>query len=110
LPTGSYLVAPSCPEAVFVLSNRLVNLAADIVGVNFHSYRSNALFIERIAAGVAHSLFAGEAGQTYRVLLSTNLTEWLPYSTNTAQSSGLFEFYDTNDLPALPRMFQAARP
>ena len=107
---GSYVVTPSCPEAVFVLSNRLVNLGPDVVGVDFQCYHSNALFIERISTGVVRSIFAGEAGQTYRVQLSTDLQDWSAYSTNTAQSSSLFEFYDTNVLPVSPRLFRVVKP
>ncbi|MCL5098349.1 MAG: hypothetical protein M1608_12645 [Candidatus Omnitrophica bacterium] len=35
--------------------------------------------------------FAGEAGQTYAVQASTNLTDWTSYSTNTIPSSGVLE-------------------
>jgi hypothetical protein len=107
---GSYLVEPTCPEAVFVLSNRQVSLGPDAVAVDFHSYRSNALTIERVSAGSVHSIFAGEAGQSYCVEISTNLPNWSPYATNTAQSSGLFEFYETNAVPEVPRLFRVARP
>jgi hypothetical protein len=110
LTAGNYVVTPSSPEAVFVLSNRVVEIVRDTLGVDFHSYRSNALVIERIGTGITKSIFAGAAGQTYRVEISTNHPSWTPFSTNVVQSSGLFEFYDTNTSIAAPRMFRALRP
>jgi len=107
---GNYLVVPACPEAVFVLSNRLVNLGPDAVAVDFHSYQSNALTTELISAGAVHSIFAGEAGQIYRVKVSTNLANWSLYDTKTAQSSSLFEFYDTNAALEVPRLFRVEKP
>jgi hypothetical protein len=95
---------------VFVLSNQLVNVGPDILGVDFHSYRSNALIIERISGPAVHGIFAGEAGQTWRVLISSDLSAWTPWSTNTAGSSGLFEFFDNAPLLQPRRYFQAVRP
>ena len=92
------------------MSNRLVNVGPDAVGVNFYSYRSNALFIQRVTSRVTRSIFAGEAGQTYRVLVSSALEDWSPSSTHKAESSGLFEFYETNAVAGLPRLFQVVRP
>jgi hypothetical protein len=96
--------------AVFVLSNRLVNVGPDIIGIDFHSYRSNALVMERISSGVVRGLYAGEAGQTYQTYVSTTFPEWTIYSTNTAQSSGLFDFYDTNQVSGTARLFRVLRP
>ena len=110
LSTGSYLVTPSSPDAVFVLSNRLVNLGPDAVGISFHSYRSNALSIEQIAVGAVRAVFASEAGQTFRVDVSQDGSAWSPYSTNTTETSGLFEFWDTNSAVAQPRLFRTLKP
>ena len=110
LIAGNYVVTPSSPEAVFVLSNRVVNVLHDTIGVDFHSYRSNALVIERIGTGATRSIFAGEAGQTYHVEISTGFQPWMPFSINTAASSGLFEFNDTNTAPASLRVFRVLRP
>ena len=107
---GSYLVVPSSPEAIFVLSNRLVNLGPDLVDVTFHAYRSNAFLIERVSTGVVRATFAGAASQSYGVEVSRNLSPWLPRSTNTTATSGLFEFYDTNSSLGESRLFRAVKP
>jgi hypothetical protein len=109
LNAGSYLVTPASSECVFVLSNRLVSVGPDVVAVDFHSYRSNALVLERTTGAAVRGVFAGEAGQTYRLLASPDLAAWTPHSTNTTASSGLFEFLETAPLP--PRyFFQVVRP
>jgi hypothetical protein len=110
LAAGGYTVTPMSSEAVFLLSNRVVNLGPDVVGVDFHSYRSNALTMERVSSGVVRAVFAGETGQTHRVLLSTNLQHWGSYSTNTVQPSGIFDFFETNSASPLSRFFEVVKP
>lgn len=110
LNAGSYVVTPASPEAVFVLSNRPLNLIRDTIGVDFHSYRSNALVIERVDTGITRSTYAGEAGQNFHVELSTATGTWTPYSTNVTASSGLFQFNDTNAAMASPRLFRVVKP
>jgi hypothetical protein len=110
LLTGSYTVTPICSEAVFLLSNQVVNLGPDVVGLDFHSYRSNALTMERVSTGIVRSVFAGEAGQTHRVLFSPDLQQWHPYSTNMVQSSGIFDFFETNHPSPAAGFFQVVKP
>jgi hypothetical protein len=110
LATGSYTVTPLCSEAVFLLSNRVVAVGPDLVGLDFNSYRSNALTMERISSGIVRAVFAGEAGQTHRVLLSTTLPQWESYSTNTVQPSGIFDFFETNSASPLSRFFNVVMP
>jgi hypothetical protein len=66
--------------------------------------------MEHISSGIVRAVFAGEAGQTHRVLLSTNLQQWDSYSTNTVQSSGLFDFLETNSASPLSRFFETVQP
>ena len=49
------------------------------------------------------------AGATYRLLQSPDFVNWTPRSTNTAASSGLFEFIDSPPFPLL-RGFRVVRP
>jgi len=81
-PAGTVMVIPTASDAVFVLSNQLVNVRPDVVGVNFNAYQSNAFVIERLSDGMLRPTFAGAAGETWRVFTSSNLSAWLPYSTN----------------------------
>jgi hypothetical protein len=107
---GSYTVTPASPEAVFILSNRVVNLGPDAVYVNFHSYRSNALTIERLSGEVCRNVFAGEAGDTWRVLTATDLLNWSEYSVKTVEPSGIFDFFHTNGVGSGTKFFQAVKP
>jgi hypothetical protein len=110
LPPGAVTVAPAAANAVFVLSNQLINLGPDVAGINFHSYQSNAFAIERLSDSAVHFVFAGAVGESWRISSSSNLSEWMPYSTNAVQASGLFEFLDSNSPPSPGRFFQGQRP
>jgi len=110
LPAGSHLVIPASSDAVFVQSNRLVNIPTASGPIQFHSYRSNALFIEQIATGAVRGGFASAAGQTFRVDVSDDVSSWSPYSTNTTDAGGLFHFFDTNSASAEARAFRVAKP
>ncbi|HEU0011336.1 MAG TPA: choice-of-anchor Q domain-containing protein, partial [Verrucomicrobiae bacterium] len=106
---GTHLLSISSPECVFVPRTRSVTVGPDVVDVSFLSYRSNALVIERLSAGVVRCVFAGEDGATYHVLSATNLPGLTPYSTKQAQSNGLFEFME-GTAGASRRFFQVVRP
>lgn len=107
---GDYVVAPQAPGIVFVPSNRVVSITADLPGVDFKAYRSNALVIERITGRTIRGVFAGQPGASYRVLSTTNLVSWTPWSTNTVETSGLFEFLPPGVPNNPPRFFQVVSP
>ena len=110
LPAGTHLVVPASADAVFVNSNRLVTIGPDIAGMEFWSYRTNALVLEKAGAGTVRGIFAAAAGQTFHVEVSDNFSSWSPFSTQTTASSGLFEFWDTNSAIASPRLFRVKSP
>jgi hypothetical protein len=110
LQAGSYLIAPTAEAAVFVLSNRLVSVGPDAMDVNFTSYRSNALTMERLTGDRLRAVFAGHAGEVWRVWDATNLVDWTVCSTNTVESSGLFELLLTNSPQPALRFLKAAQP
>lgn len=110
LPSGTYLVVPASAGAVFVNSNRLVTLGPDIAGMEFWSYRTNALVLKKAGAGIVHGTFAAAPGQTFHVEMSDNFSSWSPFSTQTTASSGLFEFWDTNSVLASVRVFRVTKP
>jgi hypothetical protein len=73
--------------------------------------RTNALTIERWGPERFRVVFAGQAGDTWRVLQSTDLPgHWMPYSTNTVAASGFFDFVITNTPLSPFRFFQTERP
>jgi hypothetical protein len=110
LPGGASVVAPKCADAIFVPSNRVVNMPPDATGVDFYSYRSNALMILPVSNNTMQVLFAGQPSGTYRVLMSSNLSIWFPFATNTLTSDGLLQFVETNQPGYVERFFRTVRP
>ena len=110
LPTGASVVAPQCADAIFVPSNRVVNMPPDATGMDFYSYRSNALMISQSSNAALQILFAGQPGGTYRLLASSNLQTWSPCVTNTLTSDGLCQFVETNQVNSITRIFRMVRP
>lgn len=88
---GPVLVTPGAVDAIFILSNQLVNVTADVAGVNFYSYRSNTFLIRHSPGATVTLIFAGARGETWKVLSSTNVSDWSPWVTNTIAANGLFQ-------------------
>jgi len=57
---------------------------------------------------VYRNVFAGAAGDTWNLMLSTNLVQWQIDSTHTLGPNGLFQFYVTN-APTMPPTFLKAK-
>ena len=110
LPMGASVIAPQCADAIFVPSNRVVNMPPDATGVDFYSYRSNALMILPGSNNTMQVLFAGQPSGTYRVLMSSNISIWFPFATNTLTSDGLLQFVETNQPGYVERFFRTVRP
>jgi hypothetical protein len=109
LASGTHLLSVASPDCVFVPRTLSLTVGPDIVDAGFFSYRTNALFIERLSPGLVRWVYAGEAGATYHVLSGTNVTSVTLTSTNQAQANGLFEF--TQDTAgASERFFEVVRP
>ncbi|HEX5218676.1 MAG TPA: choice-of-anchor Q domain-containing protein [Verrucomicrobiae bacterium] len=110
LTVGSYAVTPSTATYLAVPTSRVVTVGPDHVNVDFKAYRWNALSLESASNGVLHLAFAGTDGQTYRVLSSSNLVDWLPVSTNTTGTSNLFEFFDPTIQSNQLRFYRTVSP
>jgi hypothetical protein len=104
LPAGNHLVTPRASQAVFEPQDRLLSVTADVVNLNFHAWRSNAISISREGGGVFRNVLAGAAGDTWTVQFSTNLPTWQPVSAFLVPPHGLIEFRLTN-YPAMPPIF-----
>jgi hypothetical protein len=94
LAASTHTVTPAHSNYLFIPNYRSVTTGPDRLNVDFKAYRWNALSIEGISNGVLHLASAGANGQTYRVLASSNLTDWFPILTNTVESSNLFDVFD----------------
>jgi len=108
LASGTHLLSISSPECVFVPRTLSLTVGPDIVDAGFFSYRTNALFIERLSPGNVRWVYAGEAGATYHVLSGTNVTSVTPTSTTQAQANGLIEFTEGSGVSM--RFLQVVRP
>ena len=79
-------------------------MSADVVGVGFHAWRSNALANAHVNGPVYRNVFAGASGDTWNLVLSTNLRHWQFEATHTVAPNGLFDFRTTN-APGMPPTF-----
>jgi hypothetical protein len=111
LAAGAHVLKPELALAVFVPKNAEVNVVADTVGIDFTSYRTNAIVISRTGPGSVRAIFAGEIGVTYEMQSSDGLPpDWSPYGTIiTADSEGLIEWSDTNSTTGPGRFFRVRR-
>jgi hypothetical protein len=78
--------------------------------VNFYSYRSNAVTLERnVSPGTNRVVVAGEAGRTYRLFGTSALPAWIPLKTNLMPDSGIFDYFEA-ELSAGSRLFKFESP
>ncbi len=90
---GPYTITPTSPNYLFIPASQPVTVGPDQFGFNFKAYHWNALSLEAVTNGTMDCIVADTNGQTCRVLTSTNLVQWLPFSTNAASSSNYFETF-----------------
>ncbi len=62
-----------------------------------------------LSNGSFQLVLSGQAGATYRIDASTNLTTWVAVSTNTAGGNGMFIFTDTAAASYQSRFYRAVR-
>jgi hypothetical protein len=107
---GSYLVTPSSsiPGVHFIPANQTITTCSGATDVNFVAYLANSLTMEGYSNGVMQLAFAGTSGQTAVVEMSTNLINWVPVSTNFADTNGLLLFGVTNSIEQ-PMLFIRTR-
>lgn len=106
---GSYTVTPSNSSFLFVPTNTPVTVGPDQVSVNFNAYRWNMVTIDPLTNGMLPLVFAATNGWTYRTLTSTNLTDWLPISTNTLGPDSYFRVF-TPMTPERGRFYRTVSP
>ena len=110
LVPGNHTLKPNSTNAVFLPKTRVVNVIADTLEVDFHSYRTNALVIERQGAGLVRNTFAGEPFAAYSVEVSTSLSNWTYHTAITTDVEGLVTWTETNSPAPAGRFFRARRP
>ena len=110
LTPGAHVLSPASSNAVFLPKTRMVNIVADTLGIDFHSYRTNALVIERLGAGHLRNLFAGEAAASYSVESSLGLFNWAYHTNLTTDADGLVSWTETNSPAPSGRFFRVRRP
>ena len=110
LTPGAHVLSPASSNAVFLPKTRMVNIVADTLGIDFHSYRTNALVIERLGAGHLRNTFAGEAAVSYSVESSLGLFNWAYHTNLTTDADGLVSWTETNSPAPSGRFFRVRRP
>ena len=92
LAAGNYTITPSNANYVFAPNTWSFTLGPDQLHADFKAYRWNTINVDNTTGGVAHLVYAGTNGQTYRVLTATNLIgPWLPAATNFLSASNYFD-------------------
>jgi hypothetical protein len=96
LAPGTQTVTPSSPDAVCIPNSRSLDLASDMLGVDFKAYRINALTVDSFSNQTVNVVYAGASGQVREVQRASGLGgSWTPYATNTVGPNGVF----TLDVP-----------
>ena len=91
IDAGNTSLAPTTDQRGFP---RPAGLAADMGAVEYGSVMP-ALVVSRSGTNGLNLLGTGNAGQSCRLLSSSNLTNWLPIATNQIGTNGTVLFYDT---------------
>jgi len=117
LATGNYVVAPALVGGGFSPASQVVfvgtNAAFPFVGTNATNVNFTANRVSLSASsvqssnGVVQIQGLGVPGKIYQFQASTNLTNWITFSTNTAAVNGIFQFLDTNATRMTKRFFRA---
>jgi len=107
LAPGNHTLTPSLAGIIALPNSQTISLGPDALGVNFKTYRTNAFTVEAYNNSVMHLIFAGTNTLTYEVQTSTNLPNWLPYSTNNVGPDSVFHLYHTNSSADPIRFFRA---
>jgi hypothetical protein len=107
---GTHALYPASSNCVFLPKIRMVNIVADTLGIDFHSYRTNALVIERMDASHVRNTFAGEPFATYSLEVSTVLSNWTYHGAITTDVEGLRTWTETNSPAPGGHYFRARRP
>jgi hypothetical protein len=111
LNAATHTLRPASPLAVFVPKSRDVAVLADTVGIDFASYRSNAVMVTRLPLNTIQGLYAGEAGVTYNVQRSPGLPPaWGSYLSLTADAEGLIRWTEPVQTPNPIQLFRVERP
>jgi sugar lactone lactonase YvrE len=94
LAAGNYMVTPTLTNYLFVPATQSVTLGPDVIGLQFKGYQLNALSPEPPTNGSARFVLAGQAGDTWQIQRSTNLSSWQTIGPVTIPTNGVLEFID----------------
>jgi hypothetical protein len=110
LDPGTHLVIPTASETRFVPARRVVQMGPDGIGIDFNAYRLNALEVETSTNRDYQIVFAPAIEGTYHTEVSTNLVDWSLYSTNTADTNGVFVIADFYSGSGNATFFRVVKP
>ena len=110
LTAGTFLLGAHHSNYVFKPTDYSVTVGPDQFGLNFKAYRWNTLAVEDHSNDIAHLIYAGTNGLSYRLMASTNLIDWFATATNTIGPDNLFEYFETGMSNDRSRYFQIVHP
>jgi hypothetical protein len=110
LAAGTYSITPSSPDYVFVPASNIATIPPDQLTANFRAYRTNCISLDSATNSTLHLVFSGTNNQSIRLLLSTNLPNWTPISTNSIGSSNYFETFIPIVTNSGPHFYSIASP
>jgi hypothetical protein len=109
LAADAYSVTPQSPDYLFVPASRPVTVGPDQVGIDFRAYRWNMMSLEDVTNSTMHVVLAGTNSLSYRLLNSSNLTQWSTAATYTIGPTNYWEmFLPVSSTGAL--FYRAANP
>lgn len=88
LSAGTYTLSPSNANYIFSPASQNITVGNSGTNVSFQAYRINAINLGTHTNGVLQFTFAGSNGQSFRILSSSNLTQWTPLLTNALGPAG----------------------
>jgi hypothetical protein len=106
---ANYLVVPSGVDRVFQPHEHPVSLVADVVGLDFLSFRTNGLTSVR-SNQVVRFTFAGAPRESYELLSSPSLGSWDSVSPFLTDDAGLYQFVITLGPGLATRLFAVRKP
>lgn len=94
LAPGTYSVTPVLPSYLFDPASQSVTVGPDVVGLQIHAYRLEALNPEPLTKGTMRFMLAGTPGDVWSIQTSTNWLSWELFQGVRIPGSGLVPVSD----------------
>jgi hypothetical protein len=109
LAPGTYLLSPALTNYLFTPAIQPVTVGPDALGLQFSAYQLGALTPVPSGNGSISFVVAGQAGTTWQLETSTNLSHWQPLSAGVVATNGLLLFVETINQGSSSSFYRALR-